>query len=968
MPQPVKVFISYARDDSAFVDRLTEALGKRGIDSWVDRREIPPAADWLRRIVDGIVKATFFIYVVSPRSVTSEVCAVELQQAVGLNKPLVPVLWRDAEMPEALRSVQWCDFSGAESFEDCVTKLEATLRRDYEWLADHTRFAVSAADWDMRGRPWYSLLHGADIKIAEQWLIQANDTRPPPTALQTAYVHASRRFSARWKQTAAGAVMVFLIITVATIMLRQRSVREAEARDLATRAVQLRNGDQAALPVSTLMLVEAVRELSDVGVRSPDIEAMLRTGTSMLLRPLGEGIHPNGTGGMAVAPDGKLIATFAFGFNADVEAGWDGRTDNTVRVWDVPSNTPASVLAHESPVGAAAFTGNGRLVTGTISGSIEFWNLDEAHSGGATLVAKHDEGNVITSIAGSVSHEIAVTADNSGRVGAWDAATGTRLWRRIASSGSGRIVVALSPDGKLAASGDQDGRVQVWSVNDGNPLLLKQHASRGSITALAFSPGSNQIASGDDKGEMHVWSPTDGSDLFAVLHRGAVTEIAYASAEAKSPFIATVSVDGSLRLIDPIAFGPWRITEFRFDYALWHLAIDPNGHLAAVARGDGFVDLWGREEGRVVGRMHISSRNVATGLAFLPGDVLAVVDGGQGVQFAEVTAGRDSNIINTTENVKQLAVSGSGLLLASDFAGNGRAWDLSGTTAKPSSLQLSSFTDVAFSPTGDRVALIDEPAKMLRIVALASGSDIAHWSIPENIGAVAWGPKQEVVAVAKRDGGTWLYDPNTAREITHTATGGRLLSFSPDGSLIAIVVPNEGLRIWDWNSGTEPWMPIGTGDVITAAFSSPEVLLMASKDRVVRATRIPSSAKEVNPLQQIWAAEFCPDDKHLAVSSDGTLLAIACEDGRIRVWSGRTGVIASDLLYLGKPEALALTSEGRLLIVGGNNGLRSFLVSGDDLVAEACLRLQRNFSQAEWVRYVGAGRCRPICPGRPGCD
>jgi WD40 repeat protein len=106
----------------------------------------------------------------------------------------------------------------------------------------------------------------------------------------------------------------------------------------------------------------------------------------------------------------------------------------------------------------------------------------------------------------------------------------------------------------------------------------------------------------------------------------------------------------------------------------------------------------------------------------------------------------------------------------------------------------------------------------------------------------------------------------------------------------------------------------------------------------------------------------------LAVSSDGTLLATACEDGRIRIWSALTGTIASELLYPNQPEALAFTSEGRLLIVGGKNGLRSFLVSGDDLVTEACRRLQRNFSQAEWAHYVGVGHCRPICAGKPGCE
>lgn len=967
MAAPVKVFISYAREDTAFVDRLAEALGTRGILSWVDRREIPPAADWLRRIVDGIVNATFFVFVVSPDSVSSEVCAVELQQAAGLNKPVVPLLLRIAETPKALKSLQWADFSGVESFDDCVTKLEATLRRDPDWLAEHAQLAVSAADWDSRGRRWYSLLHGADIKKAENWLAQANETRPLPTALQREYLHASRRFSTRWKVVASSTTIALLIISAATIVSRQRSVREAQARDLAARAVQLRNSDQSALAPSTLMLVEAVRQLAELGVRSPDIDAMLRSGIGMLLRPLGAGTHPYGTGGMAVASNGKHIATFAVGLSGNVAANWSDKTDNTVLIWNVPSDTPVSALVHDGPVTAAAFVGNDLIVTGTFAGSISFWDLNQVRSGRPSPLASHAQGGIITSIASSASHAIAVTANSSGKVCAWNATTGDPLWERSASSGDGIVLVDISLDGNLAASGNKDGEVKVWTLKDGKPLRSMKHTSGGSITALVFSPGSNQLASGDDKGEMHLWSPTTDSDRFAFSHRGGVREIAYSSTETRSSFIATVSDDGSLRVLDALAFGPWRITEFRFDYALWRLALDPNGHLAAVARGDGFVDLFDRKQARVVGRLQIPGGNIATGLAFLPNNVLAVVDGGQGVQFAEVTAGRESDVLNTSERVTQLTLSVSGLLVASDSS---KAYivDLSKTPAEPNALHVPSFTQIAMHPAGGRAALVDEAAKMLRIVALPDGREITSWPIADNIGAVAWHPTHEIVAVAKRDGGVWLYDSDSGRNLAHTATGGNSLSFSRSGVLIAIVVPYEGLRIWDWARGTEPWMPVGTGDVAAAVISPDELLLMASKDRLVRVTSMPPSDQGDRPPRQVWAAEFCGRDKKLTLSADGTLMAIACEDGRIRVWSARTGTIASDLFYPGKPDALAFDGDSRILVVGGSIGLRGFLISGDDIVTEACRRLQRNFRQAEWLRYVGTGKCRPICTQRPGCE
>lgn len=53
----IKFFISYPRHDATFVEQLGGALQARGIDAWIDRREITPTADWLQRIVQGIVQS-----------------------------------------------------------------------------------------------------------------------------------------------------------------------------------------------------------------------------------------------------------------------------------------------------------------------------------------------------------------------------------------------------------------------------------------------------------------------------------------------------------------------------------------------------------------------------------------------------------------------------------------------------------------------------------------------------------------------------------------------------------------------------------------------------------------------------------------------------------------------------------------------------------------------------------------------
>src|SRR4051812_20367156 len=93
--QPARpdVFVSYSRSDAEFVrTRLASVLAARGKDVWVDFEDIPPAADWLQRISDGIEAARAFVFVLSPESLASRVCGEELARAVAANKRLIPVL------------------------------------------------------------------------------------------------------------------------------------------------------------------------------------------------------------------------------------------------------------------------------------------------------------------------------------------------------------------------------------------------------------------------------------------------------------------------------------------------------------------------------------------------------------------------------------------------------------------------------------------------------------------------------------------------------------------------------------------------------------------------------------------------------------------------------------------------------------------------------------------------------------
>ena len=113
------VFISYAREDQDFARELHEALEKHKRDTWIDWKDIPRTAKWLDEVYSGIESADAFAFVISPDSVASEFCIVELNHAVEHNKRLVPI-WRrdvkDESVPPDLSSHQYVFFRESDDF------------------------------------------------------------------------------------------------------------------------------------------------------------------------------------------------------------------------------------------------------------------------------------------------------------------------------------------------------------------------------------------------------------------------------------------------------------------------------------------------------------------------------------------------------------------------------------------------------------------------------------------------------------------------------------------------------------------------------------------------------------------------------------------------------------------------------------------------------------------------------------
>src|SRR5512144_3038501 len=99
-----KLFVSYSSKDSIAARKLIEAFKSMGQEVWVDWEAIPPAVDWLEQIFRGIEEADAFIFMISPDSIASEVCKVEVGRAAQNNKRIIPIVLRDVNPKDTVES------------------------------------------------------------------------------------------------------------------------------------------------------------------------------------------------------------------------------------------------------------------------------------------------------------------------------------------------------------------------------------------------------------------------------------------------------------------------------------------------------------------------------------------------------------------------------------------------------------------------------------------------------------------------------------------------------------------------------------------------------------------------------------------------------------------------------------------------------------------------------------------------
>jgi len=222
-----RIFVSYSRKDSAPARKLINAFAEMGYDVWVDWEDIPPAARWMDKIEEGIEKSDAFIFLISPDSIKSEVCNVELDHAADpkYNKRIIPIVLRDVPAKKTnnnIRQLNWIFMREEDDFEVGLKKFRDALELDFSWVAEHNKLLEKTLDWH-HGKTTSLLLRGNELQRVQMVVEDAKDKKPKLTDLQKMFLDASAK-NERRRYILWGIVSVVITVLVGLTTFASSSV------------------------------------------------------------------------------------------------------------------------------------------------------------------------------------------------------------------------------------------------------------------------------------------------------------------------------------------------------------------------------------------------------------------------------------------------------------------------------------------------------------------------------------------------------------------------------------------------------------------------------------------------------------------------------------------------------------------------------------------------------------------------
>lgn len=929
------VFISYARNDSDSVRVIYDALLAQKRSVWIDWHDIPLTAEWWKEITDGIEKSDNFVSMITPSSLASPVCNLEIDCARALNKRVIAILLMETDEKSAhvelvhrelnafqqellagrdllsiardnwkvLAGLNWINFVSVAPFEQKFKDLIDALDTDIAYVHEHTRLLTRANEWYKRGKPATALLRGDELRQAEAWLANSGRKRPYPTELHSSYILASRQHAARRQKliTGIGAFVLILVsvLAIVSFLLYLQAERKAEE----ARSAALAAASQSALERNdtdrAIALALMANEIDDPApiVQAALANAAYAPGTRSRWTASQFAIRQ-----MAVSADGRYALTAAFTDDSPALTLWDVRRQ--AAICDLAGHT-----ARIEDVVFAPQPGPWQAVSVAFDGGWIQWDL--------TQCAAEKTGTVdaeLTSAALSEDGNTLYAGTSAGRIFRVDLASATL--QGMFDSGHTDYVASLArvPYSDFVLSGSYDGTVIMWDAGAGRLVhQFTQHSDRVYDVDVSWNGRTALSASGD--GSIILWdltrwlNPETGADsdqlranvddqiLRLYGHSGQVFSVRFSSRQnplisglAHGQLVALSASEDKSLIVWDLSTGTVRQRLLGHDAIANQAAFVPGTMMAISTDETGEMRLWDLESGNLLHQYTGHERGVRA-VSYAPGDTF--ISGAEDMSLIQwnIQDGTRHQTFWHKEAVLAAELSpDQRLLLAGGERGTLMLWDVQTgdlvRTFSPGHIDYG-VIDIAFLPDG-KSALSASSDQTLIWWDVATGERIHTLS-----GHTSW-----VVSVAVDRTGTYalsgttngdvflwdLRNPGQYRVWTQQTGSVRALRFSPSAatpSQWAVIGSGDGtMSLWDVEAGRMIRRYVGHTAQVMALDWSPDGQMLASGGR--DNTIILWSVTDGLPLLRFTA--HADAIRSVAFSADGRQLLSGSYDQRVRLW------------------------------------------------------------------------------------
>jgi len=909
------IFISYAREDAAFARELCALLERVGRDVWVDWQGLAPTVEWMAEIYAAIDAADAYLFVITPDSVSSQVCQLEIARAVAQKKRLVPVVRRvvDEELvPAPLRPINWIFYRETDPPDVASRAILDAIELDLDRARMHSRLLVRAKEWDSRQRDASMVLRGSDLREAERWLDSARDDHPPqPTSLHTQFILASRKAATTAQRRLLVLVSGALIVASALAFVAYRAERRAtfeqhvaEAGQLSAVAINNLNTDPE---LALLLALEAASRGRGVDGSMPvEVQDAVHR---VIQAARAETVIPSHGMVKAVAfsPDGKVIASV---------------TSSGVTLLDAISGRPNLVaLAETSSALSVAFSRDGtRIAAGGVGGELLMWDV----STGRLVHRFAGHQDAVWSLTFSPDGRTLVSTARDGTVRVWDA-VGGRLVRTLVGHKGQVFGVAFTPDGALIGTVGEDTTWRLWDATTGREVR-RGTSQDNQLRSIAFSPNGTEFATaGLSSTVVSVWSVTLGRELRSFDgHTASIFALAY-SPDGKR--LLTASMDKTARIWDART-GETTATLLGHRNSVICAAFSPDNEHTATGSEDETLRIWTAAEPYELPPL-TGHTGMITELAFAPdGDTIATASTDNTARLWDVDTGREL------------------LTLATHHA---------------------AVNSVAVAPDGRHVATGSSDGSAL-IVDVATGRPVVTLSAGNGaVNHVAFSGDGSRIATALEEHTAVVWDVTTGGRLSTIDTdGGRVVGtdLNRNGTRLAVSLDDQHGRldtaeIWDVASRTR--LVELSADHLTVN----QVLFNPDATRVITVGTTPPFTTTV------WdsvsgSARFSLSGHRsgvltAAISRDETYIATAGYDALTHVWDSWTG---AQMFTLGidtprRINSVAFSPDNRRLATGAADRIvRFYALDAPTLITIARAHVTRELTKDECQRYVHQQDCR----------